>query len=148
MSTSSLMATYSAGNNEMFVTRTRYSSVAPAAAGPPPTTATSLVIVSCWVLPTTTTVGSGPVDGLPSPSVSTLGNSAVRTTAWLRMIVPVAVPSFTRRSNCTTACELGESVPSPATGNGGVRSAELTYTPAASGDDPPSGCPTGKLFSS
>jgi hypothetical protein len=62
------------------------------------------------------------------------------------MIVPVAVPSFTRRSNCTTACEFGDSVPSPATGNGGVRSAELTYTPAASGDDPPSGCPTGRLF--
>jgi hypothetical protein len=64
------------------------------------------------------------------------------------MIVPVAVPSFTRRSNCTTADAFGESTPSPATGNGGVRSAELTYTPAASGEEPPSGWPTGRVFSS
>ena len=32
-----------------------------------------LVIVSCCALPTTTTVGSGPVAGLPSPSVSRFG---------------------------------------------------------------------------
>jgi hypothetical protein len=77
-------------------------------------------------LPTTTTVGSGPVDGLPSPSVSNAGTSLVRTVAWLRMIVPAGVPLFTRRLNVITALECGESVPSPAVGRGGVRSVELT----------------------
>ena len=35
------------------------------------------VIESCWPTPTTTTVGSGPVAGLPSPSVSRFGSSAL-----------------------------------------------------------------------
>ncbi len=65
----------------MFVTRTRYSSVEPASTGPPPTTVTCFVIASCWALPTTTTVGSGPVAGLPSPSVRVVGTSFVFTIA-------------------------------------------------------------------
>ena len=86
-----------------FVTCTTYSSVAPASAGPSPTTLTFFVILSSCRLPTTTTVGSGPVAGLPSPSVSRSGNSAVSTTAWFTITVPGGTPSLTRRSNCTMA---------------------------------------------
>ena len=86
-----------------FVACTTYSSIAPASAGPPPTTETFFVILSCCRLPTTTTVGSGPVAGLPSPSVKRFGNSAVSTTAWFAITVPGGTPSLTRRSNVTTA---------------------------------------------
>jgi hypothetical protein len=92
-------------------------------------------------LPTTTTVGSGPVVGLPSPSVSTFGTSALVTVAWFEITVPGGTPSFTRRSNCTTAISPGDSVPPP--GAGGGRFVELTSKPAISGDTPPSGRPTG-----
>ena len=142
------MTTYSAGTAAMLVTVTTYSSSAPGTAGPPPTTATCLVIESCWPAPTTTTVGSGPVAGLPSPSVSRFGTSTVSTTAWLLISVPVATPSLTRRSNCSTAEAPAEIVPAPAPGSGGVRSEELILMPAASGEAPPSGWPTGSPFSS
>ena len=129
------------------VTSTTYSSVAPAIAAPPPTTATSFVIRSSCRLPTTTTVGSGPVAGLPSPSVSKFGSSALATVAWFAITVPGGTPSFTRRSNCTTAISPADSVPAPAPGSGGVKFDELTSTPATSGDTPPSGRPTGWPFS-
>ena len=60
--------------------------------------------------------------------------------------MPGGTPSFTRRSNCTTAISPAESVPAPAAGSGGVRLTELTSTPATSGDVPPSGRPTGWPF--
>ena len=130
-----------------FVACTTYSSVAPASAGPPPTTETFFVILSSCRLPTTTTVGSGPVAGLPSPSVKRFGSSAVSTTAWFAITVPGGTPSLTRRSNCTMAIWPADSVPAPAAGSGGVKFDELTSTPATSGDTPPSGRPTGKAFS-
>ena len=129
-----------------FWTRIVYSSVEPASAGPPPTTATPFVMRSSCKLPTTTTVGSGPVAGLPSPSVSLLGTSALVTTAWFAMTVPGGTPSFTRKSNCTTAISPPASVPAPGPGSGGVRPAELRSMPATSGETPPSGWPTGKPF--
>ncbi len=131
----------------MLVTVTAYSRVAPGSAGPPSTTTTSLAIASCWASPTTTTVGSGPVAGLPSPSVSRSTRPSLATTAWLLINVPGGTPASTCRSNCTTADSPGDKVPSPAAGSGGVRSAELIATPAASGNTPPSGCPTGSPFS-
>src|SRR5204863_2296013 len=130
-----------------FTTPTTYSSVAPATAGPPPTTETCFVIRSCCRSPTTTTVGSGPVAGLPSPSVSTFGTSALETAAWFEITVPGGTPSFTRRSNCTTAVPSADSVPAPGPGSGGVRSCELTSMPAISGDTPLSGRPTASPFS-
>ena len=60
----------------------------PRAPGPPPTTATFFVMRNCCTLPTTTTVGSGPVAGLPSPSVGRRGSSAVKTAAWFVISVP------------------------------------------------------------
>ena len=96
---SSVMTTLVAGTAAMFVTRTTYSSTAPGSAAPPPTTVTCFVIESCWPAPTTTTVGSGPVAGLPSPSVSRSGSSTLSTTAWLLIRVPAGVPGLTRRSN-------------------------------------------------
>ena len=96
---SSVMTTLVAGTAAMFVTRTTYSSVEPGSAAPPPTTVTCFVIESCWPAPTTTTVGSGPVAGLPSPSVSRFGSSTLSTTAWLLIRVPAGVPALTRRSN-------------------------------------------------
>ena len=71
------MTTLMAGSAAMFVAFTTYSSCAPGTAAPPPTTVTCFVIESCWPTPTTTTVGSGPVAGLPSPSVSRFGNSTL-----------------------------------------------------------------------
>jgi hypothetical protein len=130
----------------MLVTETTYSSVAPAMAGPPPTTATSFVMRSCCTSPTTTTVGSGPVAGLPSPSVKRFGSSAVSTVAWLTINMPGVTPALTCTSNVTTAVAPALNVPCPAPGSGGVRSDELTYTPAMSGDTPPSGRPTGSVF--
>jgi hypothetical protein len=59
---------------------------------PPPTTVTCLEMESCWPAPTTTTVGSGPVAGLPSPSVSRSGRSTLSTTAWLLIRVPAGCP--------------------------------------------------------
>ncbi len=142
---SSRSTTSYAGTVPTFVTTTLYSSVAPAIAGPPPTTATNFVILSVCRLPTTTTVGSGPVAGLPSPSVSTFATSALVTVAWFEITVPGGTPSFTRRSNCTTAISPGESVPPP--GSGGGRFVELTSKPAISGDTPASGRPTGRPLS-
>ena len=107
-----------------------------------------MVIESCWASPTTTTVGSGPVAGSPSPSVSRSGSSVLPTTAWLEISVPAGVPGSTRRSNCRTAVAPAETVPAPTAGNGGVRSDELTSMPEASGDAPPSGWPTGRPFNS
>src|SRR5512143_2158099 len=144
---SSLMTTAYAGTAPMFTACTTYSSVAPAIAGPPPTTDTAFVIRSVCTLPTTTTVGSGPVAGLPSPSVSTLRSSALDTVAWFVISVPGGTPALTRRSNCTVAISPGDTVPAPAAGNGGVRFDELTSRPAISGDTPPSGRPTGRPFS-
>src|SRR5882672_3272260 len=143
---SSRITTAYAGTVPLFVTVTVYSSVLPARAGPPPTTPTSVTILSICRSPTTTTVGSGPVAGLPSPSVKRSGISAVSTTAWFAITVPGGVPSFTRRSNCTTAIWPPDSVPAPGPGSGGVKFDELTSTPATSGDTPPSGRPTGWPF--
>src|SRR5512143_164923 len=123
---SSLITTAYAGTAPMLTAWTTYSSVAPATAGPPPTTDTCFVIRSVCTLPTTTTVGSGPVAGLPSPSVSTFGSSALATLAWFVINVPGGTPSLTRRSNCTTADSPGDIVPAPAPGSGGVRLDELT----------------------
>jgi hypothetical protein len=122
---SSVITTPDAGTEAMFVTRTRYSSVEPASAGPPPTTTTCLVIESCCPFPTTTTVGSGPVAGLPSPSVSSVGTWSLRTVAWLLITVPPGTPAFTWRLNSTTALWPGAIVP--------------ITTPATSGETPPSG---------
>ena len=108
---SSRITTAMTGRVPTFVACTTYSSVAPASAGPPPTTETLFVMrISCR-LPTTTTVGSGPVAGLPSPSVKRSGSSAVSTTAWFAITVPGGVPSLTRRSNVTTAVWPGMTVP-------------------------------------
>ena len=63
------------------------------------------------------------------------------------MSVPAGTPALTRMSNCTTADWSGASVPCPAPGSGGVRSDELMFTPAISGETPPSGWPTGNPFS-
>src|SRR5262245_62977657 len=117
----------------MFVTVTRYSSSEPGSAGPPPTTTTCFVIVSCCASPTTTTVGSGPVAGLPSPSVSRSGASLLPTTAWLLISVPPGTPAFTSSRNWITALWPASSAP--------------IAMPAASGETPPSGCPTGAPFS-
>ncbi len=124
-----------------------YSSCAPGSAGPPPTTITCLVIWSCWPSPTTTTVGSGPVVGSPSPSVRRSGSPVLRTTAWLLMIVPPGTPSSTRRLYSTTAVWSELIVPAPAPGRGGVRFEELIGMPATSGHTPPSGWPTARPFS-
>ena len=64
-----------------------------------PITETCFVMDSCWPLPTGITVGSGPVAGLPSPSVGRSGSSTVSATAWLLMTVPAGVPALTRTSN-------------------------------------------------
>ena len=96
---SSVITTLMAGIGPIFVALTTYSSVAPARAAPPPTTVTCFVIESCWPTPTTMTVGSGPVERLPSPSVRRSGNSTLSTTAWLLIRVPAGVPALTRRSN-------------------------------------------------
>ena len=93
-----MITTLRAGTAATFTTVTRYSSCAPGTAAPPPTTETCFVMESCWPAPTTTTVGSGPVAGLPSPSVSRSGSSTLSTTAWLLMMVPAGVPELTRRS--------------------------------------------------
>src|SRR5262245_50373800 len=143
---SSVIDTAKAGTVAMLTTVTTYSSCEPGSAAPPPTTATCFVIDSCWALPTTTTVGSGPVAGLPSPSVSRLGTWLLRTTAWLLMIVPPGTPAFTCRLYWTTALRPGLSVPPAAPGSGGVRSLELIGMPAVSGATPPSGRPTGRPF--
>src|SRR5262245_32154440 len=135
-----------AGTAAMFVTRTRYSSWPPASAAPPPTTATCLVMVSCWALPTTITVGSGPVVGSPSPSVGSGGSWTVLTTPWLLISVPAGTPALTCTSNVITALAPTESVPPPGPGSGGVRSDELIPMPATSGETPPSGCPTASPF--
>ncbi len=71
------MTTSDTGTGETFVTMTVYSTVEPGNSGPPPTTAICLVIVSCCAGPTITTVGSGPVAGLQSPSVRTGTGSVV-----------------------------------------------------------------------
>ncbi len=71
------METYSAGTLPTLLTVTVYSSVAPGMAGAPSTTATFFVIDSCCTSPTMTTVGSGPVEGSPSPSVKRFGSSAL-----------------------------------------------------------------------
>ena len=141
------MTTLWAATVATFVTRTSYSSCPPASAAPPPTTATCLSIMSCWPLPTTTTVGSGPVAGLPSPSVSRFGSSALPTTAWFMISVPAGVPASTCRSNSITALSPGFSVPALRPGNGGVRSDDEIPMPAASGETPPSGTPTGRPLS-
>ena len=143
---SSRITTSYAGSVPTFVACTTYSSVAPASAGPPPTTETFFVMRSSCRLPTTTTVGSGPVAGLPSPSVKRFGSSAVSTTAWFAITVPGGTPSLTRRSNVTMADWPAVNVP------GLPRQRrrqfdELTVTPATSGDTPPSGAPTGWPFS-
>ena len=144
---SSRITTWYAGTVPAFVTSTVYSSVAPGIAGPPPTTPTCFTILSVCRLPTTTTVGSGPVAGLPSPSVSTFGSSALETVAWFEITVPGGTPSFTRRSNWTMAVWPGDTVPAPGAGSGGVRFDELTSMPAIIGDTPPSGRPTASPFS-
>src|SRR5262245_6365760 len=142
------MTTVRAGTNPTLTTFTTYSSVAPASAAPPPTTVTCLVMASCWMAPTTTTVGSGPVAGLPSPSVRMFGSSTVSTTAWLLITVPAGVPGLTRSSNTSTPAAPGEIVPAPAPGSGGVMLDELMLMPEASGETPPSGWPTGNPFKS
>jgi hypothetical protein len=71
----------------------------------------------------------------------------VVTVAWFLITVPGGVPSFTRRSNWTTAIWPGDRIPARLPGNGGVRSEELTSTPAMSGEIPPSGRRTGWPFS-
>src|SRR5258705_426295 len=83
--------------------------------------------------PTTTIVGSGPVAGLPSPSVSRFGVSFVVTVAWLLITVPFATPAFTWRLKPTTALWPG------AISGIGI--------PAESGATPPSGWPNGAPFS-
>src|SRR5947207_3350959 len=141
------MTTLKAGTAAMFRTVTRYSSVEPGSAGPPPTTTTCFVIESCCTAPTTTTVGWAPLPGLPSPSVSRFGCPVLVTTAWLLIRVPAGVPGLTRRSYWRTAVAAGEIVPAPGPGGGGGRAEELMLMPEASGATPPSGCPTGRLFS-
>ena len=141
-----MITTLIAGTAAMFVTVTRYSSVAPGRAGPPPTTKTCFVIDSCWTAPTTTTVGCAPFPGFPSPSVRRFGSSTLSTTAWLTISVPAGVPRLTRRSNWRTPEAPGEIVPAPGPGSGGVRSDEEILMPEASGETPPSGWPTGSPF--
>ena len=69
------------------------------------------------------------------------------TTAWFVISVPAGVPASTSRSNSITALWPGLIVPPPGPGSGGVWSAEAIPIPAASGELPPSGVPTGRPFS-
>ena len=132
----------------MFVDASRrIRAVAPGSAGPPPTTVTCFVIESCWPAPTTTTVGSGPVAGLPSPSVSRFGSSTLSHHGL------VADQRAGRRAGIDAQVELedrrgsGRDRAGARTGSGGVRSDELMLMPEASGETPPSGWPTGSPLS-